>query len=283
MKCHACGAAMEAGENFCSVCGAKSAETNETAAASAALAQPAPTQTDQPVPVTTSESSNTSNTSSTSNTPNTSNIDDKAKQIANDYFTFVWECLKTPSKAVAGIDATSKLHGLITLGILTVFMPLFDYIRALIHTTPSLNLGAMGDFSEFAEMFGFAYQPTFGYDFMRPLIVTAISLALVITVIYVASTLLKSSLNFMDVAAKFGAIMVVPTAVLLLAGLLSWIGLGNIVIFIRAFGMLGVAVAILYTTHSFNQEQTKLDSFYLGAGVLAASYLLYSIVQIIFA
>lgn len=275
MNCHACGSAMGAEENYCPVCGAKAAEHNETAATATATGQPVESQPLQPQPV--------EQTSAQTSPP----LDSQVKQFTSDYFAFVWESFKAPGKIAANANASSKLPGLITLGILIIFMPLLDYLRLLIHASagPNLNLGALGDFGELAEMFGLPglYQPSFGYDFLRPLIVTAISLELIITVIYVTSSILKSSLSFMDVTSRFGAAMVVPTAVLLLAGLLSLIGLGPIVAFVHSFGMLGVAVAILFTTHTFNQEQTKIDSFYVGAIVLAVSYLLYSLVQIVFA
>jgi len=282
MNCPQCGSALQATAKFCANCGAKVPQTapsvttaGETANQAANTQPTQPAQSAQPTPTAqpaqplqhAAGASGQQAFTSASGNPATNNP-------VNGFFNFLVEAFKSPEAAASNINASQKLYGLLTMGILTLIVPLLDLFTGLIYTRRD-------PFGYFGEIFGTIYKRIFIDQFLFSIITFAVSLTLIIVVLYLAANVLRVDIGFMDVAARFGAFMVIPTAIFILKSLVGLISLSTLAGYIHSFAMLGVAAAILFTFSSFRAKASKLDNFYLQLIVLVVSYLLYRIVLLI--
>lgn len=283
MNCPQCGSAIEESAKFCANCGAKVETATEAAAAAASelpissAAQSA--QSAQPVQQETPNQAQSS-AGSTAN----------AKNMANDYFSFLWNSLKNPGATAESVNASQKVHGLVTMGILALLVPLLELFTGLIYR----DSGRSSSFS-FDDIFGLIADPgkitsnpymfidtqTLMQNFLFSIITFALSMTLIIVVLFLTANLLKVNISFMDVTARFGAFMVIPAAIFILKSLIGLVSLFSLANYVNSFAMLGVAVAILYTFQTFKAKASKLDTFYIYTILLVLSYLLHRIITMI--
>lgn len=269
MNCPQCGSAIEESAKFCANCGAKVETATEAAAAAASeLPKSSAAQSAQPVQQETPNQAQSS-AGSTAN----------AKNMANDYFSFLWNSLKNPGATAESVNASQKVHGLVTMGILALLVPLLELFTGLIYR----DSGRSSSFS-FDDIFGLIADPgkiTLMQNFLFSIITFALSMTLIIVVLFLTANLLKVNISFMDVTARFGAFMVIPAAIFILKSLIGLVSLFSLANYVNSFAMLGVAVAILYTFQTFKAKASKLDTFYIYTILLVLSYLLHRIITMI--
>jgi len=272
MNCPQCGSALEAGVKFCANCGTKvhtEAESAAAVAAEPAKQEQAPAS--QPVqPVQYVSTGNHQDQTSAGS-------DIKMKRIASDYFTFLWDSLKAPGLTASTIDASHKLYGLLTMGILALIVPLLELIKGLIYDAPRYR----DPFGLFGDVIGDIYSRIFVQGFLFSIITYASSMALIVVILFLTANLLKINIGFMDITARFGAFMVIPTAIFILSRFVALLSLSSLSYYIGYFAMLAIAAAIIYTYNTFKAQGSKLDTYYIHVILLAASYLVYRIVNMI--
>lgn len=281
MICPQCSTELKEDAKFCANCGSKVEPASEHAAN---LEAPEPQIHVQPPSADPGVNEQSGDQAAGAQTETSS----QAKLIARSYFSFLVDSFKAPTRTASAVDASNKLFGLLTMIILTLLVPLLELISHMIYGIYAMNSlrslqPIMGMFEGyFAETVGNYYSRFIVNSFLFSILTYAASLALTIVVLYVAANMLKVKLSFMDVASRFGAFMVIPTAIFVFGGVVSLLSLFALASFIRALGMLGIAIAILFTFRSFQTSESKLDTFYVYTILLAASYTLYRIVQMIF-
>lgn len=285
MNCPQCGSEISANAKFCTNCGTRVQSTAESAAA--AEAQPA----DQTAQTAHSETPAAPVNNSPSDVPPAAPIQqqansqtgEKVKMIAKDYFSFLWDTLKAPSRIGTQVDASHKMHGLINMLILVLIVPLINLISALIHGASRLRpLDEMGLGFFIQDAVSDYYRRAVIDEFLLSILSTAISLVLVIVVLYITASLLKVESHFMTITTRFGVLMTVPTAIFIAGSLIMLIGvptLGNI---INACAMFATGLAIINTYRSLEVKESKLDPFHMYLIIVAICYLLHRIVEMIF-
>ena len=229
MKCNKCGATCQSGDKFCGECGAN-LELQE-----AAVSQPSEQE------ITTATLNNSSATPLS--TVNSQEYIDKGKVISKQYFSFFLSMLKKPVSAAAGTNKLDLTNSLITTILFALFIPL----------TVFFALKNMLD----------EYMTVSFFDVvLKPFFILVIYIALVVAVIFGVLKIAKSSASFLDVTARFGSFLVLPTALLAVAVILSLIG-SNSYLFFLSIGLICFSFIIPLIVYSYKQEESKgLDAFY---------------------
>ena len=148
--------------------------------------------------------------------------------------------------------------------ILVLVVPLINLISALIHGASRLRpLDEMGLGFFIQDAVSDYYRRAVIDEFLLSILSTAISLVLVIVVLYITASLLKVESHFMTITTRFGVLMTVPTAIFIAGSLIMLIGvptLGNI---INACAMFATGLAIINTYRSLEVKESKLDPFHM--------------------
>ncbi|MCT2346597.1 zinc ribbon domain-containing protein [Niallia taxi] len=250
MNCVKCGHRNDNDARFCESCGANLQAEIES----------------NPNPILHKEEATAAHVSSSNpNQPgNSQAYIEKTKAVSKQYFSYFLSALKNPVKRAGNTGKENLINGIITIVLFALIIPLMSYFALK---------------SAFNSYGGGWFTPdiSFGAVVIKPLFVLLILLALVALIIFGAVKLSKSSASFLDVLARFGAFLVVPTAFLLVALIISLIGSYYFVFFLL-LGLTGFSFVIPLIIYSYSKQSNGgLDAFY---GILL-SYIAITIVFMI--
>ncbi len=243
MKCQQCGKENELGEKFCVHCG-NNVELTETQAQTAAAQESFAVPSTHP-------------SFGQPTAPSEHFVITKAKG----YISYIRQHLRVPTVRSQYVDQTEKINGIITLVLFAFILPLLLYI-------PLARSG-------FTQWIDHAFTTLF----LKPLFIVIVLLAILAGVLYGMTQLMKVKVHILDVIARLGSYMVIPTALLLLSLIFSIISADKLMMFTLYFGLLSAGTSISFLIHSYRQAQSDgLDPFY---GVIL-TYLALGIVLYLF-
>src|SRR5690625_6999022 len=129
---------------------------------------------------------------------------EQTKAISKSYWGFVLDALKAPFGATkrVGAEQSDLIHGLITLVIFALFVPLTLYFSS-------------------RGVFGGWVRPPFCESVMLPLIMLVILIAVMFGIIFGVALFMRSEIDFMQVYTRFMTLMVIPAGLAILALLFS--------------------------------------------------------------
>ena len=231
LKCNKCGATCQSGDKICGECGSNL----ESQAIN--VSQPAQEET------TTTHPTPNNSSAIPQSTVNNQEYIDKGKVISKMYFSYFLTMLKNPVSAAANTNKHDLTNGLITMVLFTLSIPLMFFF-ALKNTLDD-------------------YLTVSFFDVvMKPFFVFFIYIVLVVAVVLGVLKIAKSSANFLDVMARLGSFLVLPTAFLAVAFILSLIGSTSCIFFL-SIGLICFSVIIPLIIYSYKQEEPGgLDTFY---------------------
>lgn len=229
MNCKNCGKENSLEAKFCETCGTSLNNSTETILEKQAISNNGET-----------------NHSTVPSSPGHQQYLEKGKVISKMYASFFLSNLKKPVSVAENITRSQLTNGFITIILFSLMLPLITYM-GLKHT--------------FSQSF---YSPDI--SFMNVVIIPLVSLIILIIlitlVIFGVVKIGGTSVNYLDTLARFGAFLVVPTALLLLATFFSII---NSVIFIPflLLGLVGASLVTPFIIFSLKKDDPRgLDTFY---------------------
>ncbi len=168
-----------------------------------------------------------------------------AKNVSKMYVNFFLKGLKNPTNSSQAVFGDQFVNGLITMVLYAISIPLMIYFA--LKGLPML--GGMVEFS-FSDV---VVKPAFYY---------LLFIAVIAITCFAAIRLGKSVVTFKDVFARFGSFLVVPTGFLIVALILSLLGVELSFLFL-AFGFLGLFLVVPFTIYSFKKDvPSGLDGVY---------------------
>lgn len=175
---------------------------------------------------------------------------DKTKTVSKLYFSYFMSALKQPVRVAENTGKENLTNGIITMVLFTLMIVLTSYF-ALKNALGSLMMGEL-DMPELS----------FSSMVVKPFFVIMILLAIISLIIFGAVKLGTSFAGFLDVLARFGTFLVVPTILFVISLLISLIGSYYFIIFF-ILGLIGFSVAITLTINSYKTLSAGgLDVFY---------------------
>jgi hypothetical protein len=231
LNCNECGHNNQVGAKFCEGCGSKLPVNQEVVSSVTAAYE------------------ETAATTAYQNTPaagNSQQYIEKGKVISKLYFSYFMSVLKKPVQTSEKIDRSELINGIITIALFALMIPLMTYF------------GLKGA----VENSFYTPEISFSAVVIKPFFSLFIFLALVGVIIFGAVKLGKSSASLLDVLARLGAFLVVPTALLAVALIISLLGSYWFALFL-VLGLMGFSFIIPLIVYSLKREQsTGLDAFY---------------------
>lgn len=230
MNCIECGKNNQDGAKFCEGCGTKLVSQEENVVGTAAYKEVAATTASQ----------------NPSAVGNGQVYIEKGKVISRLYFSYFMSVLKKPVETSEKIDKNELINGIITIALFALMIPLMTYF--------GLKSAVQNSF----------YTPEISFSavVIKPFFSLFIFIALVGVIIFGAVKLGKSSAGILDVIARLGAFLVVPTALLAVALVISLIGSYWFALFLF-LGLMGFSFIIPLIVYSLKREvKTGLDAFY---------------------
>lgn len=154
-----------------------------------------------------------------------------AKSISKLYFSYFIQGIKNPTKIAQNVKGEQFINGLITMILYAISIPLMFYF------------GTKNEYTqlEFTEV---VIKPAFYY---------LIFIGFTALVTFAVIKLGRVQATLKDVFARFGTYLIVPTAFLITALILSLIQAEFFVLFL-AFGFLGLFLVVPFTIYSFKKD-----------------------------
>lgn len=262
MTCNHCGAVLEHEARFCASCGTpadqqgKTTEADQNIAPAVQQDEVAAATADQggPVPQGAPESAEEPK-KWTEHKLVTGTVD-----VSKNYWEDFKKSLITPAAYSQETTRDGAINGTITIALLSLF------IAGVFYSTNGMLFNKIT--VSFAELFGIESKPSFLKDFIRPLVVYLLLFAIATGSIFLVCRLMQSKQSFLDIVARFGAFLTIPTILFLLVLFFGIIGSYKLVLYLFVIGLLSIGTAISYTIYTFrNQESGGLDPLY---GVITA-------------
>jgi hypothetical protein len=223
MHCQNCGNYNNGGK-FCIKCGTKLevAATSETVA-------PTPIQ---------QTSSNVGNQGN----PGNQQLN-QAKQVSKLYFKYFVDMLKNPTKNSQNANESQFMNGIITMVLYALCIPLMLFFGL-------------------RDAFGAFYEPSFADMVMKPAFFYLLFIGFIDVVLFAILKISRVNVSFKGVTARYGSFLVVPTAFLIIALLLSLVGTMLFMLFLL-FGFLGLFIVVAFVLYSYKKDsQQGLDPVY---------------------
>jgi len=233
VNCVKCGHPNDRDARFCESCGANLQTETGT----------------HPNPVLSKEEAAAAASTTAGQTGSSQAYIEKTKTVSKQYFSYFLTALKNPVQAAANTGKENFINGIITIVLFALMIPLMSYF-ALKSAFSSYNSG------------WFSPDISFGAVVIKPLFILLIILALVVLIIFGAVKLGKSSAGFLDVLARFGTFLVVPTSFFVIALIISLIGSYSFVFFLL-LGLTAFSFVIPLIIYSYKKQSNGgLDAFY---------------------
>jgi hypothetical protein len=247
LNCIECGRNNQSGAKFCEGCGTKLSVNQEgVSSVSTAYEETAATSTYQNPP----------------STGNSQQYIEKGKVISKMYFSYFMSVLKKPVQTSEKIDRSELINGIITIALFALMIPLMTYF------------GLKGA----VENSFYTPEISFTAVVIKPFFSLFIFLALVGVIIFGAVKLGKSSASLLDVISRLGAFLVVPTAFLAVALIISLLGSYWFALFLL-LGLVAFSFIIPLIVYSLKREQTAgLDTFYCTFLTYIGIFILFTII-----
>ncbi|WP_246041863.1 hypothetical protein [Robertmurraya kyonggiensis] len=171
---------------------------------------------------------------------------EKGKTISKLYFSYFLSVLKSPVPTAERIGKKELTNGIITIVLFALMIPLMTFfgLKGLLEDS--------------------FYSPdvSFSAVVLKPFFTLVVILALIAVIIFGVIKLGKSPASLLDVISRLGAFLVVPTALLFIALIISLIGSVFFAVFL-ILGLVGASLIIPLIVYSFKREINKgLDTFY---------------------
>ena len=163
---------------------------------------------------------------------------EKAKSASKLYLSYFLQGMKAPTTLAQSVYGDQFVNGLITMIIYALSIPLMMYF------------GVRDFVDDFTEM---VIQPAFFY---------LLFIGFVAFITFAVVRMGRVQVSLKDVCARFGTFLIVPTAFLLVALVLSLIQMELFILFLL-FGFLGLFLIVPFTIYSFKQDVPNgLDGIY---------------------
>lgn len=226
MKCPKCQGINEQEAKFCIHCGAKLnlATTDSVEPSAPAEAQPNH-QTGEITPALNAQ---------------TNEFVEKVVEISKDYWSFTLNALKSPYEASKRItdDKPNLINGLITAILFSLFLPLFTYFY-----TRRVSSGWL--------------VPSFLEGVVIPFFVILIVTALSIAIVFAIVRLIKADIDILLVFTRFMTLMILPTALIIIAFVLSLINVLSISMLIAGLALFIVFLVSFQTIFSIKETHSR--------------------------
>ncbi|WEG16736.1 zinc ribbon domain-containing protein [Alkalihalophilus pseudofirmus] len=185
---------------------------------------------------------------------------DQGKKISKQYVTFAKQSLRNPFSSATSLNSTNMINAIISIVLYAFLLPLFLY--------NALSKMSMG-----------FYSPSFGEIVIVPMFVSMIILIGITGIIFAVSKLMKVQIGFLDVLTRFGSLLTIPAAVLILANVFAVLSVMSFGVMLLVVSLISYFVAIAATIMSLpSQPGIGIDKFY---GILI-TYLVMLIVTYMF-
>lgn len=171
---------------------------------------------------------------------------EKGKEISKLYFSFFLSILKKPVPVAETVNKSQLINGIITIVVFSLMVPLMTYF------------GLKNAFSHSM----FSPDISFSNVVIIPVFSLVILILLIGLIIFGVVKIGRSSYGLLDVIARFGAFLVVPTALLAIATIFSLISSFIFIPFLF-LGLLSASFVIPLVIYSLKKEEPKgIDTFY---------------------
>ncbi|BBI31500.1 zinc ribbon domain-containing protein [Cohnella abietis] len=252
MQCTQCGQINQSAK-FCVKCGAnlQAQATSEVASASEAASNhyqpPAQPFTFQQSPI---QPTNHQQHTTHQQPARPNQQLEQAKQVSKQYLSYFLEVLKNPIRTGQNSTDGHMINGIITLILFSLILPLIGYIQL------RSRVSRYG--------FGLADHISFGEVVIKNFFILFIIIMLINSVIFLVLKAGTTAVNYREVTARFGTLMIPAVAFFLIALIFSWLSDGSYVLLLSiGLGMLSWFVAVCFVIYSFKKDQTSgLDAFY---------------------
>ncbi|SHG52121.1 zinc ribbon domain-containing protein [Ornithinibacillus halophilus] len=172
---------------------------------------------------------------------------EKGKEISKNYLNFFLGVLKRPFTASQNVTEGDKVNGIITLVLFSLLVPLYTY-------TLANKLSA-----------GYIEIPFFDTVF-KPLFIFLLFFAVIIGIHFGVAKLMSVELSYLHVLAIYGALMVLPTALILVSYLflLLSINLFSSLLLAAGLGLMSLGnIAAIFSIKSFAKDpKLGIDPMY---------------------
>lgn len=183
----------------------------------------------------------------------------QAKQVSKQYSGFFLSSLAHPYRTMKSVEAAQALHGIITM-ILMAILSSFYFLTWFIKWDIS---------------------PAFGPGFLKPLLLTAVGIAVAFCLMYALLRIEKLDVNPKLLAARFGTLLVPTVAVLLLAILFLICNLSSFALYllILSYLILFVALNSVLFQYPLNRSESRIDTTYtLVIANAVTGYIFYKLI-----
>lgn len=171
---------------------------------------------------------------------------EKTKVIGKQFYQFAMNVIKEPFRAGKQATEADKVNGMIAHLLFAFLLPLFTYLGA-----KSLSNG-------FIEV-------PFGSSVIQPFFYLLLFIAIYSGVVFAVGKLMKVDMSYFTVVAKFGALNVVPAAMMLLAVAFSVLTLNTLSTLLFAGGIVlygASSFVIVFLINAEKKDNQGIDVFY---------------------
>ncbi|MBR7552646.1 zinc-ribbon domain-containing protein [Allobacillus sp. GCM10007491] len=178
----------------------------------------------------------------------TNDYAEQGKELAKNYWQHLVHIVKSPMRHGKAEGEGNFVNGLITLVLFSLFIPLTIYfgIRAIASST-----------------FGMGSAVPFGTMFFKPFFFILLFVAVAVGIIFAVVKPSVADLHIKSVVGRFGAFMVIPTAIMLLSLLIVSLKMFSVFFYVFFLGFIGLFIAATFAIYSFVHNKDKgIDGFY---------------------
>lgn len=186
----------------------------------------------------------------TSDTATTNDYAEQGKALAQGYWKHLVHMAKSPLRHGKVEGEGNFVNGLITLVLFSLFIPMTFYF-------------GMKAFASSMGMGYFGSAVPFGTIFFKPFFFILLFIAVAVGIIFAVVRPSVANLHIKSVVGRFGALMVIPTAIMLLSLLIVSVKMFSVFFYVFFLGFIGLFIAATFAIYSYVHNQNKgIDGFY---------------------